>query len=58
MDHTLTAADAIYQLAHGSPDGGPVNALILTERKLCTDQPIRVIPVYDILLLSAALKFS
>lgn len=58
MDRTLTAADAFYQLAYGSPDGGPVNALILTEGKLRTDQPIRVISVYDVPLLSAALKFS
>jgi len=58
VDRTLTVADAIHQLAYGSPDGGPVNALILTERKLPTDRPVRVIAVYDVPLLSAALKFS
>jgi CBS domain-containing protein len=58
VDCTLTAADAIHQLAYGHPDGGPVNALILTESKSLTDRPIRVIAVYDIPLLSAALKFS
>src|ERR1017187_9912883 len=58
VDRTLTAADAIHQLAYGSPDAGPVNALILTENKLPTDRPIRVIAVYDVPLLSAALKFS
>jgi CBS domain-containing protein len=58
VDRTLTAADAIHQLAYGGPDGGPVNALILTESKLPTDRPIRVIAVYDVPLLSAALKFS
>jgi hypothetical protein len=58
VDRTLTAADAIHQLSYGSPDGGPVNALILTENKLPCDRPIRVIAVYDVPLLSAALKFS
>jgi hypothetical protein len=58
VDRTLTAADAIHQLAYGSPSGGPVNALILTQNKLSTDRPIRVIAVYDVPLLSAALKFS
>jgi hypothetical protein len=58
VDRTLTVADAIHQLAYGGPDGGPINALILTENKLPTDRPIRVIAVYDVPLLSAALKFS
>jgi CBS domain-containing protein len=58
VDRTLTAADAIHQLAYGSPDGGPVNALILTQNKLPIDRPLRVIAVYDVPLLSAALKFS
>lgn len=58
VDCTLTAAEAIHQLSHGSSDGGPVNALILTENKLPTDRPTRVIAVYDVPLLSAALKFS
>jgi hypothetical protein len=34
VDRTLTAADAIHQLSYGSPDGGPVNALILTEKQV------------------------
>lgn len=58
MDRTLTVADAIHQLAYGSPDRGPVNALILTEHKLPTDCPIRLIAVYDVPLLNAAMKFS
>lgn len=58
VDRALTAADAIHQLSYGSADGGPVNALILTENKLPSDRPIRVIAVYDVPLLSAALKFS
>jgi CBS domain-containing protein len=58
VDRTLTAADAIHQLSYGAPHGGPTNALILTENKLPTDHPIRVIAVYDVPLLSAALKFS
>ncbi|MGO9081231.1 MAG: CBS domain-containing protein [Streptosporangiaceae bacterium] len=58
MDRTLTAADAIHQLACGGSDGGPVNALILTQNMLPTDRPIRVIAVYDVPLLSAALKFG
>jgi CBS domain-containing protein len=58
VDRTLTAADAIHQLSYGSPDGGPANALILTENKSPSDRPIRVIAVYDVSLLSAALKFS
>ena len=58
VDRTLTVADAIHQLAYGNPDGGPVNALILTENKLPTDRPIRLIAVYDVPLLSAAMKFS
>jgi len=57
VDRTLTAADAIHLLACGSLGGGPVNVLIITEGKLPTDQPIRVIAVHDIPLLSAALKF-
>jgi CBS domain-containing protein len=58
VDRTLTAADAIHQLAHGSPDGGPVNALILTANRLPTDRPVRVVVAYDLPLLSAALKFD
>jgi CBS domain-containing protein len=58
MDRTLTVADAIHRLAYGSPDRGPANALILTEHKLPTDRPIRLIAVYDVPLLSAAMKFS
>jgi CBS domain-containing protein len=58
VESTLTAADAVHLLAYGSPDGGPVNALILTENKLPTDRPIRVIALHDVPLLSAALKFS
>lgn len=58
VDRSLTAADAIYELAHGSPEGGPVNALIVTENKLPTDKPIRVIVIYDVPMLSAALKFD
>jgi CBS domain-containing protein len=58
VDRTLTVADAIHQLAYGNPDGGPVNALILTENRLPTDRPIRLIAVYDVPLLSAAMKFS
>lgn len=58
VDRRLTAADAIHQLAHGNPEGGPVNALIVTENKLSTDRPIRVIVMYDVPLLSAALKFD
>jgi CBS domain-containing protein len=58
VDRTLTAADAIHQLSYGSPDGSPANALILTENKLPTDRPMRVIAVYDVPLLSASLKFS
>jgi hypothetical protein len=56
VDRTLTAADAIHQLSYGSPDGSPANALILTENKLPTDRPMRVIAVYDVPLLSASLK--
>jgi CBS domain-containing protein len=58
VDRTLTAADAIYQLAYGNSEGGPVNALIVTQRRLPTDQPIRVIAVYDLPLLGATLKFD
>lgn len=58
VDRTLTAADAIYQLAYGNPEGGPVNALIVTEGGLPTDHPIRVIAVYDLPMLGAALKFE
>jgi predicted transcriptional regulator len=58
VDRSLTAADAIYQLAQGSPEGGPVNALIVTENKLPTDKPVRIIVMYDVPMLSAALKFD
>jgi predicted transcriptional regulator len=58
VDRSLTAADAIYQLAYGSPEGGPVNALIVTENKLPTDKPIRIIVMHDVPMLSAALKFD
>ena len=58
VDCNLSAADAIHRLAYGNPDGGPVNALIVTENKLPTDHPIRVIAVFDVPLLSASLKFS
>ena len=58
VDRKLTAADAINQLAHGSPEGGPVNALIITATGSPTDPPIRVVVIYDLPLLSAALKFD
>ena len=58
VDRTLTAADAIYQLAYGNPEGGPINALIVTENRLPTDEPIRIIAIHDIPILSAALKFD
>ena len=54
----LTAADAIYQLAHGGPEGGPVNALILTASRSPTDPPIRVVVAHDVPLLTGALKFE
>jgi predicted transcriptional regulator len=58
VDCTVAAADAIYQLAHGSAECGPVNALIVTATGEPTDPPIRVIVIYDLPSLSAALKFG
>jgi hypothetical protein len=58
VDRRVTAADAIYKLAHGSPEGGPVNALIVTATGSLADSPIRVIVIYDLPLLGAALKFD
>jgi CBS domain-containing protein len=55
---TLTVPDAIHQLAHGGPDGVPANALIVTQNGRETDRPMRVIVVYDLPELSAALKFD
>jgi len=57
-DLDLTAADAIHQLAHGGPQDGAVNALILTANGSPTDRPIRVIAAYDVPLLTSALKFE
>lgn len=54
----VTAADAIYQLAHSSPGSGPVNALIVTETGSPTEPPIRMIVIYDLPSLSATLKFD
>jgi predicted transcriptional regulator len=58
VSDTITAADAIHQLMQGSPDGEPVNALIMTANGSPSEQPIRVIVIYDLPLLSAALQFD
>lgn len=58
VDHSVTAADAIDKLTHGGPERGPVNALIVTETASPKDVPMRVIVIYDLPRLSAALKFD
>jgi hypothetical protein len=58
VDRTVSAADAIHLLVHGSPQGGPVNLLIVTATGSRTDPPLRVIAIFDMPMLSAALKFD
>jgi hypothetical protein len=58
VDQSLTAADAIHLLANGSPQGGPVNVLIVTATGSRTDPPLRVIAIFDLPILSTALKFN
>jgi predicted transcriptional regulator len=55
VDQSITVAQAIYKLNHGSPDRTPVNALIITEHGSITDHPLRVVVVYDLPILTAAM---
>jgi CBS domain-containing protein len=55
---TITAAEAIHKLSHGGDNGTPVTALIMTDRGLSSEMPLRVIAVADLPLLSASLMIT
>lgn len=55
---TITAAEAIDKLSHGGANGAPVTALIITDRGLRSETPLRVIAVSDFPQLSASLTFT
>jgi CBS domain-containing protein len=55
VPRTITAAEAIHKLSHGGTDGTPVTALIITERGLNRETPLRVIALFDLPQLTAAL---
>jgi hypothetical protein len=55
---TLTAADAIHQLTYGGPDGGQVNALIITDHGLATEPPLAVVVGWDLARLLAAVSIT
>ena len=55
---TLTAADAINQLTYGGPDGGQVNALIITDHGLAAEAPLAVIVGWDLPRLLAAVSIT
>jgi len=55
VDQSITASEAIYMLSHGGQGQTPVNALIITKNGRGTDDPLRVVVVHDLPILTAVL---
>jgi hypothetical protein len=58
VSRAITAAEAIHKLSHGGANGTPVTALIVTDRGLSSEKPLRVIAVADLPPLSASLMIT
>jgi hypothetical protein len=55
---TITAAEAIDKLSHGGANRTPMTALIVTDRGLRSETPLRVIAVFDLPQLTASLTIT
>lgn len=57
VDSSMTAAEAVDTLHRSESGQAPVSALIITENGLRTDTPLRVVVLYNLAALTAALAF-